>query len=182
MRYFRDINLMSSKKYILILFFTTLISFSQNSEDKTLALKVHNDARLEVGVNPLVWSNKLEKEALNYAKQLARRNSFKHSKRTRNGENLAKFYEHIYSAGTKTNVYSSTPLYDSSIEWYNEIDNYRRSKIRKFRIGPKVGHYTQMVWKDTKRVGIASAVSKNGTVYIVARYYPAGNYLGEYPY
>ena len=49
MRYFRDINLMSSKKYILILFFTTLISFSQNSEDKILALKVNNDARLEVG-------------------------------------------------------------------------------------------------------------------------------------
>jgi hypothetical protein len=39
-----------------------------------------------------------------------------------------------------------------------------------------------MVWNDTKRLGIASAVSKNGTVYIVARYYPAGNYLGEYPY
>ena len=36
--------------------------------------------------------------------------------------------------------------------------------------------------KNTKEVGVASAISKNGKVYVVARYYPVGNYLGEYPY
>jgi len=66
--------------------------------------------------------------------------------------------------------------------WYNEIKDYKYSKVKSNRIGPKTGHYTQMVWKDTKEVGIASAFSKNGKVYVVARYYPAGNYLGEYPY
>jgi hypothetical protein len=25
-------------------------------------------------------------------------------------------------------------------------------------------------------------VNKNGEIYVVARYFPAGNYLGEYPY
>ena len=64
----------------------------------------------------------------------------------------------------------------------NEIKDYKYSKIKRYRIGPKVGHYTQIVWKDTKEVGVASAISKNGKVYVVARYYPAGNYLGEYPY
>ena len=39
-----------------------------------------------------------------------------------------------------------------------------------------------MVWKSTKKVGIAYAVSKKGSVYVVARYFPAGNFIGEYPY
>ena len=166
----------------LILLLTTVFAFSQDKKDEILALKVHNDARIEVGVGPLTWSEELEKEALNYAKYLARRDIFKHSKTTNNGENLAMFYESVTFDGKTTYTYSLTPLYDSSIEWYNEISHYKYSKIRRFRIGPKVGHYTQMIWKDTKKVGIASAISKNGKVYIVARYYPRGNFLGEYPY
>ena len=39
-----------------------------------------------------------------------------------------------------------------------------------------------MVWFNTKEVGIASARSKNGKVYVVARYYPTGNIIGEFPY
>ena len=84
----------SYKKCLLILLCSSISSFSQNSEDKALALKVHNDARKDVGVKALKWSKKLEKEALNYAKLLAKKdNKLKHSKRTRNGENLAMFYE-----------------------------------------------------------------------------------------
>ncbi|GIR82076.1 MAG: hypothetical protein CM15mP83_8020 [Flavobacteriaceae bacterium] len=52
------------------------------------------------------------------------------------------------------------PLYDASIGWYNEIKDYKYSKVKRNRTGPKIGHYTQMVWKDSKEVGIASAISK----------------------
>ena len=158
-----------------------LLTRERQSADRTIALKVHNDARKEVGVAPLVWSKKLEEQALKYAKQIARTNNYKHSN-TRDGENLAMFYEYEESNKVKTYIYSDTPLYDASMGWYNEIKDYKYSKIKRYRIGPKVGHYTQIVWKDTKEVGVASAISKNGKVYVVARYYPAGNYLGEYPY
>ena len=171
------------KKCLLILLCFSIFSFSQNTEDQALALKVHNNARKDVGVKALKWSKKLEKEALNYAKLLAKKeNKLTHSKRTRNGENLAMFYESVYSLGKKTSLYSATPLYDASIEWYNEIKNYKYSKIKRYRIGPAILHYTQMIWKNTREVGIASAVSRNGKVYVVARYYPRGNYLGERPY
>ena len=165
---------------LLLLLFPALI-IGQLDKDKLKALQVHNDARKEVGVAPLVWSEKLEQQALKYAKQIARTNNYKHSK-TRDGENLAMFYEYEESNKVKTYIYSDTPLYDASMAWYEEIKDYKYSKIKRFRIGPKIGHYTQMVWKDTKEVGIASAISKNGKVYVVARYYPVGNYLGEYPY
>ena len=167
-------------KILLLLLFPTLI-LGQLDKDKLSALQVHNDARNEVGVSPLVWSEKLEQQALKYAKQIARTNNYEHSN-TKDGENLAMFYEYEESNRVKTYIYSDTPLYDASMAWYEEIKDYKYSKIKRFRIGPKIGHYTQMVWKDTKEVGIASAISKNGKVYVVARYYPVGNYLGEYPY
>ena len=167
-------------KTLLFLLFPTLV-LGQLNRDKLSALQVHNDARKEVGVTPLVWSEKLEAQALKYAKQIARTNNYEHSN-TKDGENLAMYYEYEESDKIKTYIYSDTPLYDASIAWYDEIKDYKYSKIKRYRIGPKIGHYTQMVWKDTKEVGIASAISKNGKVYVVARYYPAGNYLREYPY
>ena len=167
-------------KNLVLFLFPTLI-LGQLDKDKLSALQVHNDARKEVGVAPLVWSEKLEQQALKYAKQIARTNNYEHSN-TKDGENLAMFYEYEESNKVKTYIYSETPLYDASVAWYDEIKDYKYSKIKRYRIGPKIGHYTQMVWKDTKEVGIASAISKNGKVYVVARYYPAGNYLGEYPY
>ena len=45
------------------------------------------------------------------------------------------------------------------------------------------GHYTQMVWRDTKRLGCASLVCDNGAgVFITCNYDPPGNYVGEKPY
>ncbi len=44
-----------------------LLTLEGQSEDKTIALKVHNDARKEVGVKPLIWSDNLEIDAKKYA-------------------------------------------------------------------------------------------------------------------
>uniref|UniRef100_A0AAV2LW66 SCP domain-containing protein n=1 Tax=Knipowitschia caucasica TaxID=637954 RepID=A0AAV2LW66_KNICA len=52
------------------------------------------------------------------------------------------------------------------------------------------GHYTQMVWADTHRVGCAvhicaqmEGLDWTGPInYLVCNYYPAGNYEGERPY
>tara|TARA_B100001113_G_scaffold280508_1_gene235325 strand:+ start:574 stop:1104 length:531 start_codon:yes stop_codon:yes gene_type:complete len=164
--------------FLLIPYFV----FTQHSVDQKLALSLHNKARNEVGSSPLLWSEKLEKDAFKYAEYLARTNNFKHSK-TKNGENLTMSFESIEFEGTTTYIYSETPLLDASKGWYDEIKDYRYSKIKKNRwLAKKVGHYTQMVWFDTREVGIASARSKDGKVYVVARYHPAGNILGKFPY
>ena len=45
------------------------------------------------------------------------------------------------------------------------------------------GHFTQVVWKESTVLGIGRAeVQQNGMkcAYIVGRYKPAGNFLGEY--
>lgn len=42
------------------------------------------------------------------------------------------------------------------------------------------GHFTQVIWKDSKELGMARAKSSDGSVYVVARYRPAGNMLNSF--
>jgi hypothetical protein len=43
------------------------------------------------------------------------------------------------------------------------------------------GHFTQLVWKNTERVGAGIAYNSDRTkVYVVAQYSPPGNYLGQF--
>jgi|TARA_B110000116_G_C16756687_1_gene546243 hypothetical protein len=143
------------------------------STDQTNSLNVHNRARAQVGVKPVQWSNKLAREAQEYANFLARTNQFKHSSQTSRkgaGENL-----YWYSSTTEA------PLTDASQSWYEEIEIYRYRACcgNNFQ---NTGHYTQMVWSKTNKIGIASAVSARGETYVVARYNPSGNVRGRYPY
>ena len=91
------------KKSLVFIFLLSTNSFSQNTQDEIMSLRVHNDARKDVGVDPLIWSEKLEKQALSYAVYLAKVNKFKHS-RTKNGENMTMSYESITSNGHKTYI------------------------------------------------------------------------------
>ena len=43
-----------------------------------------------------------------------------------------------------------------------------------------LGHFTQVVWKDSKLLGIAQARSNSGKIIVVANYDPAGNFGGRY--
>lgn len=63
--------------------------------------------------------------------------------------------------------------------WYNEIDDYKFTP--KPAHNPNCGHFTQVVWKTTKEIGAGRAKAKNGTVFVVCRYKPAGNMLSDFP-
>lgn len=133
------------------------------------ALAVHNDARAAVGVPPLTWSVALAREAQAYANHLAASGTFEHAE-TAFGENL------YWSSGTP-----EQPAVDASILWGEEQVDYHHTK-RWHGNFTAVGHYTQMVWHSTREVGMGYAVSDEGETYVVARYFPAGNYFNEMPY
>ena len=43
------------------------------------------------------------------------------------------------------------------------------------------GHFTQLVWKESKEHCIALAKTEDGnTVYVAANYFPPGNFVGKY--
>lgn len=43
------------------------------------------------------------------------------------------------------------------------------------------GHFTQVVWKNTKNLGVGVAFANNGNkAIVVANYFPPGNYQGQF--
>ena len=153
---------------------TTLYGLSQ--EDIDQALIIHNNARSEVGVISLKWSSSLSKDASKWALKMAKEDRMYHSEndsRTGQGENL------YYTTATD----SITSARNGSQLWYEEIELYTYSPILSGENNfSEIGHYTQMVWNSTTEVGMAMAVSSSGKTYVVARYSPQGNFVGEFPY
>lgn len=101
-------------------------------------------------------------------------------------------------AGTGESLAMSTvdetkvPVEDSALVavsgWYEEIKDYPYPGGYKGdgsdKLFPKIGHFTQTVWKGTKYVGYGYASNKECSgfkTYIVARYFPAGNMIGDFP-
>ncbi len=137
-----------------------------SQEDKQAMLERHNYYRRQVGVRPLVWSQELEAVAQQWADTLAARdNGLMHS--------LGKYGENIAGASV-----CLTPAFVVDL-WAREKQLYHGTPIEKHN---KYGHYTQVVWYATRKVGCAMARSKSGFYYWVCEYYPPGNYIGRYPY
>ncbi|KTG35261.1 hypothetical protein cypCar_00015828 [Cyprinus carpio] len=43
----------------------------------------------------------------------------------------------------------------------------------------QMGHFTAMVWKSSKKLGVGKAVASDGSTFVVARYFPAGNITNQ---
>ena len=62
--------------------------------------------------------------------------------------------------------------------WYDEIKDY---DFKKPGFSSGTGHFTQVVWVDSVELGVGKATSPNGMQFVVARYFPPGNFLGRFP-
>jgi len=61
--------------------------------------------------------------------------------------------------------------------WYNECNKY---DYRNPSYQPGTGHFTQIVWKNTKYFGLGVCNISNGGLIFVANYYPRGNYKDQF--
>ncbi|KAK7210375.1 hypothetical protein V2G26_017553 [Clonostachys chloroleuca] len=146
------------------------------TSDETEALRLHNAARAGKGLPPLKWDPKLAANASAWAQSLKNSNSFQHSSaalRPNQGENLAQ------NSSPKTPI--NNPLTLGTQQWLSEEKYYSGQAISGTDFS-KYGHYTQIMWKTTTSVGIASATNGKGTYWTVARYSPPGNIVGQKPY
>ena len=64
--------------------------------------------------------------------------------------------------------------------WYNEYKDYDYNNGRAKTMGKVVTHFTQIIWKSTRELGMSAAVGKDGSLKVVARYSPVGNWLNEF--
>ena len=138
-------------------------------------LAAQNAERAAIGVPPLVWNQQLAQDARTWANELAASGRFEHSPdepgKPIEGENLW--------AGTPRAFAPEAMV----ALWAAEKRDYRPGVFpNNSRSGDveKVGHYTQMIWRDTHEVGCATAVG-NHEQFLVCRYSEAGNVYGERP-
>lgn len=132
-------------------------------------LDAHNRYRAEVGVAPLVWSEEIAASAQAWADTLAASGRFEHSRDRSYGENLW-----MGTAG----AFSQTHMVDS---WGEEKQHFVYGIMPNVTTGGVVGHYTQMVWRNSTQVGCGLAGNADAE-YLVCQYDPRGNYRGEKPY
>ncbi|WJX23481.1 hypothetical protein P8452_12686 [Trifolium repens] len=150
---------------ILITTFTQ-ISYAQNSPQDYL--NIHNRARSEVGVGPIYWDANVASYAQNYVNQLKANCKMVHSKGPY-GENLA------WSSGDMTGT-SAVDMWIGEKQYYYYNSNTCAS-------GHVCGHYTQVVWRDSVRVGCAKVKCNDGRSTIIScNYDPPGNYIGQRPF
>lgn len=134
------------------------------------ALAAHNIERALVGVDPLVWNDDLARDALAWANALAKVGRLQHAPQRTHGENLW-----LNTAGRRT---VASMVGGWSIEKTMFIPTALHPDVSTTKNWPDVGHYSQMVWSDTSRVGCAVARG-SGKDILVCRYEPIGNWRGK---
>ncbi|KAL7095719.1 hypothetical protein ACP275_10G041500 [Erythranthe tilingii] len=139
-------------------------------------LKAHNDLRQKVGVPPLVWSPALTKHAHAWAEHRRVDCNYRSHSPYQFGENI---YWESYNEFTPTDVVQW---------WFNEYKLYDNETLsclcQPERAGCECGHYLNVVWSTTTRVGCSGAVycdNQNG-VYVVCEYDPPGLIPGINPF
>jgi Cysteine-rich secretory protein family len=138
-------------------------------------LAAHNRERDSSGIAPLAWDPELAAEAAAWGETLAAAGAFEHEDgggEDPQGENLW--------AGTR-GAYSPEEMVEG---WGEEKKYFRPGRFPDNSVTgdfADVGHYTQLMWSETDRVGCALAEGAEEEV-LVCRYRTAGNVVGERPF
>ena len=135
-------------------------------------LAAHNAERVRAGVAPLVWDNALGTAAADYARQMAFSGRFEHSDRSQRrgtGENLWMGTHGAFSIEAMIGGWASEK------GWFRAGTFPNVSSTGNWE---DVGHYTQMIWPTTTRVGCALASTPRAD-YLVCRYAGPGNVDGR---
>jgi len=144
-------------------YFSNKINLDKDKYIKEV-INLINLKRKDHNVLPLIEDKELDEIAQNYSEKISITNDLNNSKNTFNGEELG---ESLFSCSRSI---EASKLVDN---WYRIGQNYDESN-------PKASHYTQMIWKNSQKIGVGITQSNTGYFYIVANYYPGGNIEGQF--
>lgn len=139
-------------------------------------LAAHNAERETAGLPPMAWDRELERRAQAWADHLAADHILEHHVPARG------------AAAEGENLWAGTAGYFSPDQmvggWIAEKPHFINGVFPSISTDghwEHVGHYSQLMWRNTRRIGCATARSGQ-TDYLVCRYQSAGNIYGERAY
>ncbi|KAL7299644.1 hypothetical protein TKK_0007406 [Trichogramma kaykai] len=175
-----------------------VIAASLSNKEKRAIVDLHNELRKNVarglesrgepGPQPaatnmklLKWDDKLARTAQNLVNACIpqRHDQCRHYPDLTVGQNLGwKWTTRKYKKG-------ELPL-DGKIEeiindWYNEVRSFNSANVKSYQHVFAVGHYTQLVWAETNRIGCGAVKYFQGgkhNLLLACNYAPSGNVIG----
>ncbi|XP_057739637.1 pathogenesis-related protein PRB1-3-like [Arachis stenosperma] len=137
-------------------------------------LRIHNDARAKVGVEPLKWDRKLARHAMGYVyKYISRCNIIRFTK-SKYGQNIVRFK---YSSELDRTGKDAVTFFVNQERYYDYKTNSCIDDKNQCL------YYTQVVWRTTTSVGCSGnkCLNNQGTLF-TCYYSPKGNIPNERPY
>ncbi|KAJ3706114.1 hypothetical protein LUZ61_009819 [Rhynchospora tenuis] len=132
-------------------------------------VNAHNKARAAVGVGGVSWDSTVQAYAQSYANKRKSDCKLIHSSGPY-GENL------FWGWGKDYSGIDAVDNWVSEKQYYNYNTNTCQS-------GKVCGHYTQVVWRSSTKIGCAKVVCDNNAgIFIICSYNPPGNISGQRPY
>lgn len=131
-------------------------------------LRAHNKVRASVNVPPFKWDNALARYTRRFAAKRAVDCKMLHA--------YGPYGENIFWA--EKDEWTPTKVVESWVsenQYYDKVNN-------KCEAGQMCGHYTQVVWIDSTRIGCAMVTCRNGGMYTMCIYDPPGNFVNESPF
>ncbi|XP_077190463.1 peptidase inhibitor 16 [Paroedura picta] len=163
---------------LLLLLLTSMeLSWSLTEKEKKLIVDLHNQYRSKVSppaadMQKMSWDPKLETFAKSYATKCIWEHN---SERGWRGENL-------FAMTGDLNVEKAVE------DWYNEYQYYNMTTLT-CEEGQMCGHYTQVVWANSKHVGCGTEfcetmemLNETKMHLVVCNYEPPGNIKNHKPY
>jgi virginiamycin B lyase len=158
-------------------------------DERQQILDAHNTERQKYpGVGALQWSRELEGYAQEWAQAVASGEKSGHRPDRQNnpfkpGEGLG---ENMYFSGGSVTGVNAVEWFISEKQWYHyDQDNGRGSFGEPPGCtapqGQACGHFTQVIWNNTKYVCCGTAISPSNSKWYVCDYYAVGN-NGQKPY
>ena len=144
------------------------------SEFQFECLEEHNKHRKLHHAEELIMTPELNQSAQKWADHLIDQSALSNSnKSNETGESI-----YSYWTNDPKHKLKAAEVIDN---WYKEIENYNFDHSEEQIRGnfQKIGNFSQIVWKNTQKLGIGAA-SKNGKTIVVAHYQPGGNVVGKF--
>jgi hypothetical protein len=137
-------------------------------------LATHNQERARLGIPPLRWNPALAANAAAWAAHLATLNVLEHDDSLDvEGENLWR--------GSGGGAYTPEDMVTLWIDERAAFQNGVFPDVSASGQWEDVGHYTQVIWRNTAQVGCALDEAGEDEV-LVCRYMEGGNFEGEKTY
>lgn len=172
---------------LISLLFSSLQAALLTQAEKDLILSTHNKLREQMAngfagfptadnMRILIWDRNLENRASAWADV----GIFSHNPDDFDEETNSFVGENLYSVKS-----SGTPVLkvDAAVQkWFDEYQYFDSAQIADFENngsnGQMIGHFTQVVWGLTNKLGCGKYVTAN-RINLVCNYGEAGNFMGE---